>query len=145
VEDIPALCRHFLRQFNEEAGKRIQGFSPQALKKLTEYGWPGNIRELRNVIHRAVIFCQEESLGADLLRFPEGAGKTVQAPGRKPRSPFYLSLTKKEEVAEALKRNFGHASKTAKELNIARATLYKFIKQHGLNVQEFRRGLSGGR
>jgi DNA-binding NtrC family response regulator len=139
-EDIPALCRVFLRQFSAETGREITGLSPSALRKLTEYPWPGNVRELRNVIHRAMLFCQEGTLSADHIVLPERP-ETPRPPGG--RSPYYLSLTKKEHVEEALRKNAGHATRTARELGIARITLYKFLRRHGINPKDFRRGLGG--
>src|SRR5438067_9151254 len=56
-EDIPVLVQHFIDRFAREAGKKLHGVSPQAMKRLTDYAWPGNIRELRNTLERAVILC----------------------------------------------------------------------------------------
>src|SRR5437763_55282 len=65
-EDIPVLAQHFIDRFSREGGKKLHGISPQAMKLLTDYAWPGNIRELRNTLERAVIL---RSLGRiQLLR-----------------------------------------------------------------------------
>jgi len=66
-EDIPALIGFFLREFNSQKGVNIQGVTPNALEKLSAYDWPGNIRELRNVIERAVILCDEEFIDVNYL------------------------------------------------------------------------------
>jgi len=62
-EDIPELVGYFLRDFNQQMGMNIQGVDPQALDLMVRYDWPGNIRELRNVIERALIFCDEATIG----------------------------------------------------------------------------------
>jgi len=67
--DIPALARHFLALFAAEEGKRIRAIAPEALALLTSYRWPGNIRQLENVVFRAVVLAEGDSLGADV--FPQ--------------------------------------------------------------------------
>ena len=52
--DIPLLAEHFLRRFVRETGRKIKGFTPAAIRKMEEYHWPGNVREIRNVVERAV-------------------------------------------------------------------------------------------
>jgi DNA-binding NtrC family response regulator len=68
-EDIPALANHFLRRFAEENGRGGIALTPQALDVLVNYHWPGNVRQLENVIERAVVLCQEESISPEL--FPQ--------------------------------------------------------------------------
>jgi transcriptional regulator with PAS, ATPase and Fis domain len=61
--DIPLFAASFLDHFNRELGKTITGLRPAVLDAFMAYKWPGNIRELRNVIERAVVFCQEDQIG----------------------------------------------------------------------------------
>ncbi len=61
-DDIPDLVGHFLRKFNQNMGANIQGVTPQAMQALIKNNWPGNIRELSNVIERAVLFCDEDTI-----------------------------------------------------------------------------------
>ncbi len=82
VEDIPALANHFLTYYCKKNHREIREIEPEALAHLQAYDWPGNIRELENVMERAVIFCTEETLG--LKHLPEIIQRTVplgQAPG----------------------------------------------------------------
>src|SRR5690606_3057022 len=78
IEDLPMLADHFLRRFAAEQGKRISGISPEALRRLESYHFPGNVRELENIIERAVTLCGGSHLGAadlpPLRQRPEVAG-----------------------------------------------------------------------
>ncbi len=80
-EDIPLLVEHFLERFNEKLGKSISSVSPDALSRLISHGWPGNIRELENLMERTVLFCDNnvirlQDLPDSLARRPVGEGAT---------------------------------------------------------------------
>src|SRR3979409_1559509 len=66
-DDIPVLVQHFIDKFSREGGKKLQGVSPSAMKMLSDYAWPGNIRELRNTLERAVILCGTELIDREHL------------------------------------------------------------------------------
>jgi two-component system NtrC family response regulator len=66
-EDIPGLAGHFIKANNPKMGLNIENMTPNALDLLKEYSWPGNIRELRNVIERAMIFCDEATIDVNHL------------------------------------------------------------------------------
>ncbi len=66
-EDIPLLAQHFVGQFRHESTCGVKGMSPQAMRALCEYDWPGNVRHLRNVIHRICVLAQQETIGVDDL------------------------------------------------------------------------------
>ena len=79
--DIPVLARHFLARFAAEEGKRIRAISPETLRVLSAFHWPGNIRQLENAIFRAVVLAEEDTLG--LNEFPQIAAQFTQcAPGQ---------------------------------------------------------------
>jgi nitrogen regulation protein NR(I) len=71
-EDIPELVSYFLKKFNREFKKRIVGITPPAMEKIASYGWPGNVRQLENVLKRAMVLCQGEWIGEDQLLFEKG-------------------------------------------------------------------------
>ncbi len=71
-DDIPALVGHFIKNYNPQMGLNVEGISPAALKMLKSYSWPGNIRELRNIIERAMIFCDDATI--DVQHMPESLG-----------------------------------------------------------------------
>ena len=84
-EDIPELANYFLQRFAAETGKKIHGFTPEAMQLLHQYRWPGNVRELKNVVERAVVLCnaQEIAAGDLLLSQLPTAGDTADL-GRSP-------------------------------------------------------------
>ena len=67
VEDIPELAHYFLQRFNSETGRKLRGYSPQAMELMRKYRWPGNVRELKNVVERAVVLARGEFIEADDL------------------------------------------------------------------------------
>jgi DNA-binding NtrC family response regulator len=87
--DIALLVDHFLKKFNERLKKKVEGASPDAMARLMAYEWPGNIRELENVIERAVLFCDESRLGLKDLT-PEVRGET-RAPNTPMPSPVAIT------------------------------------------------------
>jgi transcriptional regulator with GAF, ATPase, and Fis domain len=76
-EDIPALAAHFIESHGRQYGRRVEAISPQMMQQLVTYDWPGNIRELENVLARAMVLCQGGWLDMPLLA---GVGGTAQAP-----------------------------------------------------------------
>lgn len=120
--DIPLLVQHFIENFNREFGKIVKRISPQAEKILLEYAWPGNIRELRNVIERAVILENEETIEAAHLPRELIAQSTPSSSG-----PIAFSLppegidiedVERELIRQALEVSDGNQSKAAKKLNL---------------------------
>lgn len=121
-EDIPVLAEHFISQFNREFGKRVNGISRMAEKILIEYPWPGNIRELKNVIERAVILeCEDQLLVENLPR--EMVDKTVGGQVgplnfRLPPEGIDIEDVERELIRQALELAEGNQSKAAKLLNL---------------------------
>ncbi|MFH2007438.1 MAG: sigma-54 dependent transcriptional regulator [bacterium] len=82
-EDIPLLVKHFLTQFNEKLGKRVESIDPAAIRRLNDHNWPGNIRELENLMERTLLFCDHpqirlEDLPEDLARSPGPSSPVVE-------------------------------------------------------------------
>ncbi len=78
VEDLPRLIDHFVGRCNERLGKQVRGFAPAALDVLGKYGWPGNIRELENLVERMVLFASSDEIGPDAL--PDAFGESPSEP-----------------------------------------------------------------
>jgi DNA-binding NtrC family response regulator len=123
-EDIPLLVEHFVDKFNIEMGKEIEGVTEPAMRRLMEHPWPGNARELRNIIERAMVVARGRTIGESDLDL-EGAAKTV-ATGRS------LEDIEVEHIRQVLVNNNWNIQRSASILGIDRATLYNKIRKHNL-------------
>ena len=129
-EDIPLLVQHFIERFSKEGGaKRVEGISQAALRILCDAAWPGNIRELRNTIERAVIMCSGglidvEHLPPDLV---VGGGETAYF-----KLPYGLALREieKEYILASLNRMQNNKARTAQALGISEKTLYNKLSRY---------------
>jgi len=126
-EDIEMLANHFLQRFAAEAGHRLGGFTPAAMAAMRAYHWPGNIRELRNCVERAVVLSQEEWIDAPELALSHlaSAGDTGPLPaGREaPFAPISLDEMERKHVLATLEAVGGNKTKAAAILGIERSTL----------------------
>jgi DNA-binding NtrC family response regulator len=128
-EDIPILVQHFIDRFSRDAGKKLQGVSPQAMKLLTDYAWPGNIRELRNTLERAVILCGAGTIEAEHLpsELAAGGGESAYL-----KLPYGLPLREieKEYILATLVRLQNNKARTAQALGISEKTLYNKLYRY---------------
>ena len=130
-EDIVLLAEHFLEVFKKDTGLTDLTFSKRALRKITEHDWPGNIRELRNAVERAVV------MGNGKIILPEDL-PIVALRARPAAIPQNLSLKeaveqfKTEFIIANLKQTAGNRSKAAKRMNIQRTYLSRLISQYGI-------------
>jgi transcriptional regulator with PAS, ATPase and Fis domain len=120
-EDIIPLAEHFIAQFNREFGKKVRGISRMAEKILTEYDWPGNIRELKNVIERSVILeCEDtllvENLPAELI--DRTIGRSGPLNFRLPAEGIDIEDVERELIRQALEMADGNQSQAARLLNL---------------------------
>lgn len=123
-EDIPLLANHFLDYFARKSNKPVYAIAPTCMKLLTEYNYPGNIRELKNVIERAVILCTGEVLEASLL--PKEFFTRESAPSVSADSPVLsLEAIEKQHIRQILEICGGNRTKAARLLGISSATLYR--------------------
>jgi two-component system response regulator HydG len=137
---IPTLIERFLAQLFERDGRTIEGIAPEAQEALETYPWPGNIRELRNAIERAVALCPEPLI--QLADLPEALRASALAPAVSPPASLpriaegTLSQTKDEaearRITEALDRHGNNRLRAAVELGISRMTLYKKLHRYGM-------------
>jgi transcriptional regulator with PAS, ATPase and Fis domain len=139
VEDILLLANLFIEENNKEYNKNIKGLSGEAKKLMIQYPWPGNIRELKNVIERAMILTDEEYLTPKQLPFE--LRQTEQNTRRKMIPELFeatdemsLEIMEKSHISQVLKRLEWNKSKTSKVLGISRATLRAKIKRYNLSM-----------
>lgn len=128
-EDILLFADYFLAEANSELDKNILEFSDETKRILQEYDWPGNLREMKNVIKRAVLFSETETMFPNAL-----ADGVVKGASKHEESIFSKSDYEKERILTALKQTNFNKSKAAKLLQITRKTLYNKINQYQLDV-----------
>jgi two-component system response regulator PilR (NtrC family) len=139
VVDIPMLVDHFLRRFAAEQGRRISGISPEAMRRLESYHFPGNVRELENIIERAVTLCGESHLGAadlpPLRQRPQVAGDpaTVAIPEDGLDLEAVLTDYERAIVQRALEQSGGVRKRAAALLGISFRSLRYRLKKLGLD------------
>ena len=124
--DIPNLAAHFLTREAQRYGIRVRGISRAALRALRRYRWPGNIRQLKNEIARAVLFLEDREL-LDTGRLSAGIRGDEQAKAGLPLASI-LEAVEREEIALALDACGGDTAAAAERLQISRPTLYRRIK-----------------
>jgi DNA-binding NtrC family response regulator len=143
-EDIPKLAYHFLRIYCREMGRRIQGFSDEALEALISFDWPGNVRQLKNVVERLVIMADEAVLDyhhlVDNLHGSRGAGpdrvpntlKELRALKRRILAEHY-SRMEKAFLLKALSAAGGNISEAAKAVGMQRPNFSTMLKRYGIS------------
>jgi len=131
-EDIPLLIDHFLNNFNLKLGKEIRGLSDEAFDLLMKYGYPGNVRELENVIEHAFVLCRGPQIEVEHLPDEVGAAPSTAIDEPESRGESPLRRAEYAAVLEALRRHGGHRRKAAAELGIDKTTLWRKMKKLGI-------------
>ena len=138
-EDIPLLVKYFIDRFARQTGKSFHAVNKKSLDLLQAYSWPGNIRELQNIIERSVIVCETENFSVDeswLLRQPLASG-----PKSQPELPGKLAAQEKEMIEAALRESGGQVSGpsgAAAKLGLPGSTLESKIRSLDINKKRFR-------
>ncbi|NTV43114.1 MAG: sigma-54-dependent Fis family transcriptional regulator, partial [Syntrophobacteraceae bacterium] len=145
-EDIPLLVQHFMTMLNQSHGREIKGISIRGMKQLLEYDWPGNIRELENVLEGAYITCDGAVI--DQIVFPQYGQNPAMGSleeGVDSDVPFELARHmvvqrfERRYLSEALMRFEGNVSETAKRTGINPRTLWRKIREHDLDRGSFKK------
>ena len=131
-EDVPVLTQHFLEQFCNENGKPLKKISQSALNLLMKYEWPGNIRELRNIVERLIIMVDVDTIDTAHVLSAIHVDRH-QAIELEPKSlKDMLDEYEKKIILAELDANEGNVSQTARKLNIDRANLYRKLRTYGV-------------
>jgi DNA-binding NtrC family response regulator len=144
-EDVPALAVHFAAQITKQNGWKEMNFSPEAMQAMQAYSWPGNIRELRNVVERLLLFSEGDSITAATVQtalpsLPTPVAVTAIAP-----TPVTGALSDRVEqferqvILDEIKRQNFHITNTAKALGLERSHLYKKCQQLGIDLRQIRK------
>lgn len=147
-EDIPVLAQHFLKRFANEEGKDLNGFEPSAMSTLTAHPFPGNVRELENLVRHSVILANDREVSADNIRATLGS-HGVGISSTTPALPMSPAMTLDDRLAaafpvedglppmrelqasylkHAIELSNGNVSRAARTLGIGRATMYRWMK-----------------
>ncbi len=132
IEDIPQLVEHFVRQYSLRLNKRIETISSETMRALTQYSWPGNIRELQNFIERAVILSSGPELTppfAELVRLKEASSA----------EPVTLRDVERAHISRILRQVNGELTRAACLLGVPRTTLFYKIRRLGVSVPASRK------
>lgn len=129
VEDIPILAQYMLDKVSADVGRGEIHFEPECIKGLQSYSWPGNIRELRNIIERAVLLSDQRSIRLKDLHFDGNRASVSYADAN-----LTLLELEKQHIERVLSEEHGRVEKAAKRLGIPRSSLYQKIKKHNIVV-----------
>jgi transcriptional regulator with PAS, ATPase and Fis domain len=131
-DDIPLLVNHYREKFNREMNKQIDGLSPQSLMVLEQYPFPGNVRELQNVMEHAFVCCEEhiiqfEHLPADLQRHYWEHREWTDTES--------LQSVERQAICRALDKSGWHFKEASQQLGIGRSTLWRKVRQFGIKPE----------
>lgn len=141
IDDIPLLCNHFIQKISRRTNKKILGVSPEVIKVFQQYLWPGNIRQLENILERAFHYSQSnwielEHLPKDFITYINQRENHIRHPHEGTMIQFdrkkSIYETEKQLILEALKKCNGNRTKAAKMLGISRTSLYQKMKKYNI-------------
>lgn len=130
-DDILLLLNHYLAVFNKENGKHFEGFTPAAYDVLAAYDWPGNIRELRNLVERMVVLARGKVL--DVKDLPAQVREQSSAGEVRINADLTVDEMEKQMIVKALEKTNGNRTKAAEKLGMSRRTLHRKLNEYGIN------------
>jgi len=148
TSDILLIADHFLRHYSRQINKPLKGFDAGAEARLADYDWPGNVRQLRNVIERAAILCEGDRLAVTDLGLPEPVAASPDPAARGPRTRDDLKRLKREirrRAVEEVEKNFllqalaengWNVTRASKATGLQRTNFQNLLKKHGINARQ---------
>ncbi len=131
-EDIPLLVDHFVRLFNVQQGKQIEGVSEEALGALMAHEFPGNVRQLQNVIEHAVVLCRGDRIEMECLPAEFALQRSEDGRGGPNAAGAPLMEAEASAIVRTLREHSGHRGKTAAALGIDKTTLWRKMKRYAI-------------
>ncbi|MGE5799223.1 MAG: helix-turn-helix domain-containing protein, partial [Syntrophaceae bacterium] len=127
IDDIPILAEFLIERINRRLGSNIQGIKPESVKLMMAYSWPGNIRELENILERAINQSEDNKIDLTDLIFPKSVADQEVRQRRILQDGLRKSIdqNEKELILNAISRAGGNKAEAARMLNIQRSSLYK--------------------
>jgi two-component system, NtrC family, response regulator AtoC len=144
IEDIPLLANYFLNKYSERIKKPVKGFSNEAMSLLTAHAYPGNVRQLENIIERAVIFTKGPVILPDALSDPLNSNMNhethleIKSPVFAKSRDHVLGAFEALFIRQSLTRNRGNVSKAAKESGMTRQNYQRLMKKHKIKSDDYR-------
>jgi PAS domain S-box-containing protein len=140
-QDIPYLVEHFVQRYNAKRGKNLTGVAPEVMEMFMRYDFPGNVRELENIIEYAFVICRNgliepRHLPEDFQQSPHRQSKNMGKLYDKP--TMQLEQAEAETIETALERVDGRLGAAARDLGISRTTLWRKIKKHKIDPEEYK-------
>ncbi len=135
-EEIPTLAEHFFKYYSKKSGKHFDAIPGAVMNYLIDYHWPGNIRELQNVMERAIVLGHEPKLHLSDFVFAPLAVSVPETSKSFSPSPSSLKDIEQQALMEALKNSGGNITQTAKALGIGRETIYRRLKKYNLGLKQ---------
>lgn len=130
IEDLMLFANYFLEESNIELEKQVVGFTDEVLESFKKYTWPGNLRELKNIVKRSILLSQSDMVTIDLLpnniAFATASGKQTYG--------LFKNKNEQELILDALEKANGNKAKAARMLSIDRKTLYNKLKQYDISL-----------
>ncbi len=145
--DILPIAEHFLRHYSRQMNKTVSGMTAEVVHRLTDYEWPGNVRQLRNVIERAVILCEGDRLRAEDLDLPDTNAAVREAELHVPRTNEDLKRVKqtirrrsideleKRFLLQALSQNEWNVTRASQATGMQRTNFQNLLKKHGISAK----------
>jgi len=137
-DDITLIVQHFITLHAEKTGKNILGFTPEAMRLMVAYPWPGNIREMRNSVEYAFVLARGKSIGIEHLPEKITSFNPLAARPMKmveQNGIVMVGRSEKEMLFNALQQADGNQTKAADILGVSRITVWKRIKKHGIQLK----------
>jgi transcriptional regulator with PAS, ATPase and Fis domain len=139
-EDIPLLARHFLTNYFQKLGKHYAGIDPSALELISVYGWPGNIRQLKNEMERiAILLPDGETVSSQSLSEVIHNTVLMKTPSESKNMKDVLESVQQKMLVDSLTKNKWNRTKAAEDLGITRRGLIKMIERMGLDRRQKKR------
>ena len=125
--DVEILVKEFLLRYSKKMGRKVEGITPECLSALSTYSWPGNIRELRNVIERSIIVCDDYLTLSDL---PVEIQSFSSSQKNLPQNEFELAGAERRHIEKVLRYTKGNKTEASRLLKIGLTTLYRKIEEY---------------